>query len=349
MKKICSLALAALLLLGSTVGLASCASMSDVDPSLDKYAAEELKVVLDGGELIFEELPGNAVRVVKYNATKLTGDVVVIPDFYKKGDDNEIPVQEIGKEAFHGLSSVVEVKLPAHLTTISEYAFADCTALTTISMANTETVTVGDYAFQGCVSLKNVNFGDKLESIGDYAFHNCKELAAVDFPNSLKTIGEAAFWNCASLKTLDTKNVESLGMLSFYNCTGLTLIQLRDALKEIGAFDGVENGKDELTRESVFVVDEKTYTSESGDYLLDLQSKIDKNAYLPGSVADQYVKLYIEGILESEEESRVDDPEETTEGEAESLPEVDGTTPAEDESAGEPEVDGTVAPEDETV
>ena len=43
------------------------------------------------------------------------------------------------------------------MTSISSYAFQDCTSLTSINLPESLT-SIGQYAFSGCTSLKTINF-----------------------------------------------------------------------------------------------------------------------------------------------------------------------------------------------
>ena len=91
------------------------------------------------------------------------------------GDDEQDAVSAltaIPASAFRGsaVTSVDFSKL-TQLTSIGNYAFYNCTGLTTLNFPTT-LVTVGEYAFSGCTGLTEVDFDDNtvLESIGQYAF-----------------------------------------------------------------------------------------------------------------------------------------------------------------------------------
>jgi cellulose biosynthesis protein BcsQ len=59
--------------------------------------------------------------------------------------------------AFYGCSALTEVKLPASLTSISNYTFRNCTNLTTVTIPASVTK-IGSYVFNGCNNLKVVYF-----------------------------------------------------------------------------------------------------------------------------------------------------------------------------------------------
>ena len=56
--------------------------------------------------------------------------------------------------------------------------------------------TIGNYAFQNCSGLTSVTIPNSVTSIGDFAFLGCKGLTSVAIPNSVTSIGGAAFYEC---------------------------------------------------------------------------------------------------------------------------------------------------------
>ena len=52
---------------------------------------------------------------------------------------------------------------------------------------------IGEYAFYNCSSLTSVTIGESVTSIGEYTFYNCSSLTSVTIPNSVTSIGGSAF------------------------------------------------------------------------------------------------------------------------------------------------------------
>ncbi len=78
-------------------------------------------------------------------------------------------IHDIGQMAFYELPNLVEVVLPASIVEIRNYAFKNCTSLTTINLEVVDEIREG--AFYGCSALENVTFAEGVV-IEDWAFHN---------------------------------------------------------------------------------------------------------------------------------------------------------------------------------
>ena len=104
-----------------------------------------------------------------------------------------------GSSIFNGCQKVQYVTIPIRLlsyipnkavlktvvltsgASISDYAFSDCTALTSITIPNTVT-RIGNYAFEGCTGLKTLTIPDSVTQIGDYALYGCTGLTSITLP-----------------------------------------------------------------------------------------------------------------------------------------------------------------------
>ncbi len=61
---------------------------------------------------------------------------------------------------------------------------------------------IGEYAFYNCSSLTSVVIPNSVTNIGDYVFYNCYGLTSVEIPNSVTSIGMNAFRSCSSLTSV---------------------------------------------------------------------------------------------------------------------------------------------------
>ena len=128
--------------------------------------------------------------------------------------------------------------IPNGVTSIGDYAFEDCTSLTSITIPDSVT-SIGDSAFEDCSSLTSITIPDSVTSIGDSAFEDCSSLTSITIPNSVTSIGEFAFFGCSSLTSITIPDrVTSIGRGAFRECSILTSITIPDSVTEInnGAF-----------------------------------------------------------------------------------------------------------------
>lgn len=93
---------------------------------------------------------------------------------------------------------------------------------------------IGNYAFKDCTALTDVVISDGIADIGDYAFYGCTDVTKVVMTTSVKNIGANAFADCDSLEaviycggTLDWSGVslgknwlEIAGIFSLHNYVG---------------------------------------------------------------------------------------------------------------------------------
>ncbi len=92
------------------------------------------------------------------------------------------------------------------VTSIGDYAFYDCTSLTSATIPDSVT-SIGDYAFCDCTSLTSVTIPDSVTSIRSYAFSCCSRLASITIPSSVTSIGGYAFYDCTSLTSVYCKPI----------------------------------------------------------------------------------------------------------------------------------------------
>ena len=82
--------------------------------------------------------------------------------------------------------------IPAGVTSIADYAFDDCSSLTSFTMPGSVT-NIGQYAFFSCAGLANETIPGSVTGIGDYAFDGCSSLAGVFFTGNPPALGTNVF------------------------------------------------------------------------------------------------------------------------------------------------------------
>jgi len=138
--------------------------------------------------------------------------------------------------------------IPQGVVRINNYAFDECTGLTSINIPNT--VTTIDYsAFYFCSNLASINIPSSVTSLQSNSFYGCYSVSSitVDYGNSTyydgRNVGGS---NCIIRKSnnylyIGCKNsvipqgVLNIGNGAFYGCTGLTSITLPSSITSIGS------------------------------------------------------------------------------------------------------------------
>lgn len=65
---------------------------------------------------------------------------------------------------------------------------------------------IGQWAFADCQNLSSVSISEGVKSIGNRAFSACSNITTLIIPNSVTTIGECAFWACTAIASIDIPN-----------------------------------------------------------------------------------------------------------------------------------------------
>ena len=213
------------------------------------------------------------VSVSGYSGSSTT---VVIPETVSNGDTTYTVTTIAGggssTGAFANKTTLTSITIPSSITTIRNYAFYNCTALTEINFNATNmsdlssysnnvfsyagqdgagiTVSIGAnvtkipaYLFYPYSSdsyapkIVTVNFTEnsQCESIGELAFRYCSSLTSITIPDSVTSIGNLAFSSCSSLTYVTIGNgITSIGESAFSSCSGLTSVTIPNSVTSIG-------------------------------------------------------------------------------------------------------------------
>ncbi|KAK8881142.1 hypothetical protein M9Y10_003872 [Tritrichomonas musculus] len=99
------------------------------------------------------------------------------------------------------LKNIKNVTISGPITSIPEYAFQSCVALTTINFGSV--TSIGALAFSFCSSLKSIIIPENITYIGENAFISCSSLTTVTIPDKVKTIETGAFHQCQNLESIN--------------------------------------------------------------------------------------------------------------------------------------------------
>lgn len=177
---------------------------------------------------------------------------------YKGNQQNAtIPntVTRIGSSAFYR-SGITTVIIPDGVTSIGQWAFGDCEALTQIiipsSVTNIEDSAFdntpwlnnypNDFVIEGSNILikykgnqQNVTIPSSVTALAGGAFYGYSSLENVVLSDDITSIGDWAFSFCSSLSQIIIPNkVERIGHMAFSGCSSLTQIIIPDSVTSIG-------------------------------------------------------------------------------------------------------------------
>ena len=155
-------------------------------------------------------------------------------------------------------SSIKSVVIGEGVTSICNYAFFNCTNLTSIDIPESVSK-IGQYAFantgwydnqpEGLVYIGSCLYGYKGEmpenfelvvkegtkGIADYAFESCSNLIMATIPESVSYIGRAAFMQSGLGLVLMSEGIESIGGGAFWGCYRLEEVSIPESVTEVGS------------------------------------------------------------------------------------------------------------------
>ena len=136
-------------------------------------------------------------------------------------------VTSIGNYAFVDCSKLTSVTIPSSVTSIRYGAFSNCDGLKEVHIADITkwcTLSFGSYHANPLYYANNLYVNGSLvtdliipnsvTSIGGYAFSDCSKLTSVTIPNSVTSIGEKAFYNVLNIVYNGTATGTPWGALS---------------------------------------------------------------------------------------------------------------------------------------
>ena len=164
-------------------------------------------------------------------------------------------LKEIEASTFQGCRNLRSVYL-SNVEVIGDYAFKDCTALTSAYVTGGNRVTeIGQYAFENtgfttltlngmtkgaiavgegvfarCLSLVKAELPAGFITVPEKCFEGCNKLTEVKIGSKTVSVETEAFKNCTALKTVDFSNVEAIATKAFDGCSAIETIDLSESV-----------------------------------------------------------------------------------------------------------------------
>ena len=175
-----------------------------------------------------------------------------------------LPDYPIGKAPWFEFNDQIDtVVLKEGVTRIGDYAFYNCTELTSVEIPEGVTY-IGESAFACCQSLESVTIPGSVTEIGEGAFESCDSMMVLELASGLKCVGAFAFSECVALRELilpDT--VERIERSAFAGTMALHELVIPGNVQEIGdnAFNGCIQLSSLTLSEGIRVIEEMAFSN----------------------------------------------------------------------------------------
>ncbi len=137
------------------------------------------------------------------------------------------------QKLFIGGKEVKDVIIPGTVTSICDYAFYNCTGMTSVTIPES-VISIGDHAFYACENLTSLILPESIIEIGAYAFRECRGISSVTIGKSVTKIGIEAFRYCTNLTAVAIPpSVCKIEMLTFADCERLASVIIPESVTEI--------------------------------------------------------------------------------------------------------------------
>ena len=151
-----------------------------------------------------------------------------------KSVDIKDGVTNVGDYALFLLPDATQITLPKSVTRIGRYGIAMCSKLTGMSIPKSVTE-IGDFGLAGN-GLTAVTLPDGLQSLGRGAFDTCTSLTNTTLPAAITAVPGKCFADCTKLLNVKyAGTVTAIGDLAFESCKSLVTAPIPETVTELGA------------------------------------------------------------------------------------------------------------------
>lgn len=151
-----------------------------------------------------------------------------------KSVDIKDGVTNVGDYALFLLPDATQITLPDSVTRIGRYGIAMCSKLTGMSIPKSVTE-IGDFGLAGD-GLTAVTLPDGLQSLGRGAFDTCASLTNTTLPAAITAVPGKCFADCTKLLNVKyAGTVTAIGDLAFEGCKSLVTAPIPATVTELGA------------------------------------------------------------------------------------------------------------------
>ena len=139
-------------------------------------------------------------------------------------------VTTISKYAFKNCSKLTSVTIPSSVTSINSQAFLNCTGLKSVYISDlsawcqisfsgedSNPLSYAHNLYLNGELLTNLTIPDGITGINTYAFYGCSRLTSVTIPSSVTSIGDYAFSYCSLVKAIWLPNTPPYGYYELYD------------------------------------------------------------------------------------------------------------------------------------
>ena len=190
-----------------TVKLDKAGTLPNMITSSEMYKITNLKIIGEINGTDFRMIREMAGRDYRGDVTE--GNLSVL-------DLSEAKIVEGGDYYYY---SFTDYKVYTSNDEIGEYAFHDCSGLTSLTLPAGIT-SIGSRAFSYCHELTSLTLPDGITSIDDNTFSSCSGLTSLTLPDGITYIGGEAFYGCSGLTSLYVyaEKVPGIGSDAFKGC-----------------------------------------------------------------------------------------------------------------------------------